>query len=197
MITIKGEPYPTKGEHREGVRASAERAFANHRVTVEGGKEVRSWKCQNPRHNTSWFRVVIGPNLVIIYGDIGTLTLRPYTADVFDWAKAATQVEHTLEKSIRPPDSVFLPAEAERALMELEESGEEGAKEQAAKIREAWQDDAVESMHAWASAWFQTLDDLDVPALGDHDHEALLCFHALRWLMDRLEADGEPIKVDP
>jgi len=69
------------------IREMAESSFGGHEIRPEGGDVVRSWLCRNPKSSFYWFRVITGPRLVMVTGDIGDMVLHPQAPDSLAWAR--------------------------------------------------------------------------------------------------------------
>lgn len=87
-------------EHHDQIRKMAEEAFGGHEITYEGGGDaVRSWLCRRPDRGMHWFRVILGPNMIMVTGDLGDMVLHPHTPDVMAWVKGSLRsVSYVFEK---------------------------------------------------------------------------------------------------
>ena len=70
-------------------RKTIEHELRNHVIKQEQEGLISSWLCRNPDSSVFWFRVIVGPNLLVFTGDIGDLIVTPRTEDVLAWVRGA------------------------------------------------------------------------------------------------------------
>lgn len=76
------------------IRASAEREFANHKITeLSRDRVFRSWQCENPANSCFHFMVTTIPGSIIVTGDLGEIVVsRNY--DMLPWCRGAVDSTH-------------------------------------------------------------------------------------------------------
>jgi hypothetical protein len=202
--------------------ARAEKAFADHELEVELEDAATGWfayRCRRPEsHSASWsmhFRVVFGPNLIAVYGDIGNSMFCPGPSrNGRTFARAVGSLSYLLEKrptGAVPPD-IFLPRAVEAYLRD-----QLAAAQAAAAAGEADTTPAVESYEAALLEWqdvnggdpgapaeayrivdwvegdaFEVVDQFYVPARA-----SLWGFHALRTWARLFEAREAALEAPP
>jgi hypothetical protein len=90
---------------------------------------IRMWLCQNKnKSNDLHFRVVSGPGLLAVYGDIGQGMLRIYGSDTVSWIRGAkNSIDYVIEKMVNV-QKVFMPGEALALINDADADDEEEQK---------------------------------------------------------------------
>lgn len=175
-------------ERRAEIAQLAERSFATHELVREGDGR---WVCANPKSWAYWFRVVVAPGCIFLYGDIGELVLRPHDRDALAWLRQTDGVDYPLGKvpvELRSRD--YLHPLATRALEDLEKE----MPKQAAEIRDIFDPEDGDA-RSFAEAWYDVLADCEPPEVTDWGHSMLFCMEALRWFSRALDAEEAGLEV--
>lgn len=195
MLEIQGQPFPRRREWRQLVKDTTEGNWRGLRLEVESketatpGVMLRSWRAFHPYHRLNGFRVVAMPGgALAVYGDtLGTL-FRTEEMDPAPWAWAnAAELDVMMAAAVRP-GRVFLPAEAEAVLQDLE--ADPAMKPKADGIRAFWQGSGLLEWDAWAASYAQVMETSDVPDCRDWDRDALAAVYALQWLVQHRSHPG-------
>jgi hypothetical protein len=115
-------------EQMRNLKVRTIRDFERHEIKRRG---PRHWICKEPGTSHKWYGVVMGPSMVTIYGDIGDLILRPYTAgrDPLGWVRGVCgspdspfRPDYPLGKAPHSQDATEFSADSARdELKELED----------------------------------------------------------------------------
>lgn len=92
--------------------------FAGHELVAAGED---SWWCRKPGTGIMAFCVIVRPNAILIYGDVGEWILRMHGGDArstLDWLRGATSAHYLCEKirASHGPVKTFYPGDAYRQL---------------------------------------------------------------------------------
>lgn len=74
---------------------------------------MRMWLCRRPGSGMYHFRVVAGPGMLLVYGDVGNHILQNHDKDMVKWLVdgAVNSTEYLIGKFVHRPE-VFFPYEA-------------------------------------------------------------------------------------
>lgn len=194
----------TKKETKTVVSELAVDAFKDHILTFES--DSRTWKCHNQESGYYWFRIAELPGAVLIWGDIGTMTIigRGYG---LEWiAGSVNSPEYLLSKTTKRRDwfycgefKQYLTDRVEEAKQESAESGDaRSAKRlsEAAKdfVSASYYDFDLVSYNEYMSARMDT--DAHDTVYG-YDSEAYWLLEALKVfskLYDQQKTSNSPAK---
>jgi hypothetical protein len=200
----------TVQSRRAYIAKHAEGDFANH-VLVQ--QEPSRWVCRNPKGVGYWFFVVIGPQMVLVYGDVGELILRPSEdmTGVLGWLvgcltkgkedTAWPEVDYVLSKAPHKKRE-FLNGEVQEymdSLLKEHPWGEVLTRSRVAQIKDLYESNKEESESDgdmsndtlrchWRKAYYEVTDDPEIPDCDDWDREMLMCYQALRTFVRLYQA---------
>lgn len=179
-------PEETIENHRKTIAALARNSLSEHEITQRSESDsVKAYICRGPKNSFHWFGVIFAPRLVVIYGDIGDVTLNVNQQDTRSWALAADELDYVLGKAVRP-ELDFFSEEASRAIAAMREDETKYADE----IQEQFdflQYDLDD--HEWHRIFYEVTGDSEAPDCTDFSSEMLWCFHALRKFVELYRAD--------
>jgi hypothetical protein len=176
-------------ETRKTIAELAAEGFANHVAIPEGPGE---WLCRAPDRSHRWFRIIIRPCTVIVWGDIGDWILTHSDGDSLGWlsraAKDAKYPGYLLSKIRAGKDREFYAGDARAWLDEQVADGVEDA----AKVKE-WLEESTGlasfDQHQWYSAWYETgTGGRDIPDFLDYGSGPLWLGQAMSWFVAHLPA---------
>ena len=94
--------YVARKEYRAQIEELATSAFKDHVLTKMDGH----WRCMKPETGFYAFRVAELPGLLVLWGDIETVTITQGAGYNIDWLRGAIKsMEYILEKSVFKKDS--------------------------------------------------------------------------------------------
>lgn len=176
-----------KSTHEE-VAGFALRSFKDHVLTTEHESDkISLYHCGTPGTNNCSFRIIIAPDCITVYGDIGDgMVWRPGTNYMLGWIRGA----------ISSPDYVIekMPANCKR-----EEFSEERARSQWAYLKECYADneeklalltddrldeivegDEGQPQEQWLAFMYEELEDDDPSLVMDWTSEVYWTIEALK-----------------
>lgn len=194
-------------ERRDYLLKFYQPSFKDHKLTVQAeGPSGGAWlyTCRNPNTSFYLFNVVVAPQVILVYGDIGALLLRVtpggWPHEMLRWLRDATrnpdEVDYLLGKCPNPEVEFglgelrrYLKTEAEEAL----------TPDQLRGLRE-WATDHIHdhepiTQATWADAWYRATDgDHEAPDFNDWSSQ-MLCqylalYHFVRLLPKEVFRDG-------
>lgn len=169
----------------------AAKTFEQHVVTKEGPGR---WLCSRAESNSSSFRVVFSPGVVIVHGDLGDLILECRDRNPASWLRRAVDSGYPDYPLSKAPHVLrmreFDETVADKVVEDLRKEEPEQASELKEKLRFVDRGDE----RAWLEAYADAVEDHDeLPDVTDWSANALWCWHALRWLV----ASVGPELVEP
>ncbi len=179
-------PEETIENHRKTVAALAKNSLSEHEITQRSESDlVKAYICRGPKNSFHWFGVIFAPRLVVVYGDIGDVTLNVNQQDTRSWALVADEVDYVLDKAVRP-ELDFFPEEARLAIVSMREDGATYANDFQERF-DLIQHDLDD--HEWHGMFYDILGDSEAPNCTDYSSEMLWCYHALRKFVELFNRD--------
>lgn len=176
----------TSQDYRKSIASLAANSLSGHEITQRSESDlVKAYICRSPKNSFHWFGVIFAPRLVVVYGDIGDLTLNVSQQDTRSWALASDDLDYVLGKAIRP-ELKFFPEEARRVIV----ASFEDESKYAVKLQEQF--DSVQydlDNHEWHRIFYEVTGDGDAPDCTDYSAEMQWCFHALRKFAEMFNGD--------
>lgn len=176
----------TRKENRAVLAEIAEKAFAEHRLTPEQTEgPVRMWHCGRKGTGMYSYRIVAGPGMLLVYGDVGDYMLQAHDRDLIPWLLGAIKSEDYVIGKMVHKHEVFLEDEASNLLDRLiEEACDDEDREEMEKlakyVRDNWNKD-YDDGHEFAKTFYEGGGE---PSLICHtmDHES-----SVYWTMECLK----------
>ena len=179
-------PEETIESHRKLIADLARNSLSEHEITQKSESDlVKAYICRGPKNSFHWFGVIFAPRLVVVYGDIGDLTLNVNQQDTRAWALCSDEMDYVLGKAVRP-ELEFFPEEARRAI----KASFDDESRYAVKLQEQF--DLVQydlDNHEWHRMFYEVTGDGDAPGCTDFSSEMLWCYHALRKFVEMFNRD--------
>ncbi len=192
-------------EHREDALAAVVQAMAEHVVELQPGTcrdSITHWRCFKPGTGMWSFNVLFGPDVIVMWGDIGELILRPGGSDRgIGWLRSATTIEYFFEKASDVP-RVFLLGQVALDVRDLARQDRENGVDTAEIERRV--NEVVCQMQLspeWHAdiTWHDALsdvgwaDDSEFPTCDDYSAQKLIQFYALHRFVRIVDArDSAP-----
>jgi len=179
-------PEETVENHRRTIANLAKNSLSEHVITQRSESDlVKAYICRGPKNSFHWFGVIFAPRLVVVYGDIGDLTLNVSQQDTRAWALVSDELDYVLGKAVRPELDFFLE-EAKRAIEDIrkDEPGLAEGLDDAMSMLQYDMDD-----RSWHELFYEFANTSEAPDCTDFSSEMLWCFHALRKFAELFNRD--------
>lgn len=178
------------------VRSLADSAFAAHELIAEG--EGR-WLCRTPGSACNWFRLIVAPQTVIVFGDVGEGVITIAARDPLPWLRArahagAFDAEYVISK-INGASKIFYPGTAVAAVEDLLRDADEAF---ARRMRDLVSDiDELDDERAWWNAWQAfDLESEDLCTAYGPSQWSMWTAECIRWFSRALVAREAATAID-
>ena len=161
----------TIDSYRKQIINLAQEALKDHVITPEQTEGlVRMWSLCRPDMGIYWFRVIIAPGCIVVYGDVGDSMYNMHEHDPLPWLRdAINSPEYLIGKMITKKEK-FFPAEAYKILDEMKEESQEETKV-AEEIKDNWNTfDFEDSGYEFRRAIWEAGTDFEVPSSRAFDY---------------------------
>jgi hypothetical protein len=129
--------------NQEQIAIWAKKSFADHVLTCEAKTDkIALYHCGRPGGSNYSFRVVLAPNCIMVYGDIGDRMLfnyRPFSQQI-SWLRGSVNSGHYMVEKFTTKEKVFCEETARANWESKKENYEEGDKDLDLLTDEAFED---------------------------------------------------------
>ncbi|KKL79323.1 hypothetical protein LCGC14_2016010 [marine sediment metagenome] len=116
----------TREKNRKRLAKMANEAFVDHKLVPEQiSTSLKMWYCGEKGTRMYSFRVIAGPGMLLVYGDVGNFMLQAHDHDLIPWIRGAIKSENYVIRKMVRKHKVFLDDEAELLLQRLVNDAEE------------------------------------------------------------------------